>query len=74
MSKDYSAQLRNEQNGPSFSPRQIDRQSEAAEKRQAKKERRVRKAAIDEYGCNCDSCCSALVLTQSLKDKSKRRG
>ena len=38
MSKDYSAQLRNEQNGPSFSPRHIEEQNEAAEKRQEEKD------------------------------------
>ena len=42
MSKDYYSQLRNEQNGPSFSPRQIDRQREAAERRQEEKLKAVR--------------------------------
>jgi hypothetical protein len=74
MSKDYYSQLRNEQNGPSNSGRQIDEQNKAAEDRQAKKESQMRRDAIAKYGCNCDSCCSALLLTRDLKDKNKRRG
>ena len=46
MSRDYSSQLRNEQNGSSFSPRQIDNQNEAAEKRQEEKCKAVRMPKI----------------------------
>jgi hypothetical protein len=42
MNKDYNSQLRNEQNGPSFSPRQIDKQNESAERRQEEKEKTVK--------------------------------
>ena len=44
MSKDYYSQLRNEQNGSAFSPRQIDRQNAAAERRQEEREKPVKNA------------------------------